>query len=231
MPLLLEHEYLTERAALVATVGALTPEQFASGPTLCDGWAPRDVLGHLIGVDTELVEYVKAFGRIGRGNAAIVARYRAMDRDELLAAAERWAQAASVTTRPMSWFYLGDLSIHHQDILRGQGRNRVIPLAVRDALLREGAFLGWKRLARHRVEPTDGGRAMGRGEIVSGTSEALALWLTGRRGLDDELEFSGRCPRVTRRRASGLSRPGRPAGASTGAPTGRRRPGWRPARR
>jgi uncharacterized protein (TIGR03083 family) len=185
-----EDDYLVERSALVATVESLPPDEFDHGRTLCEAWAPRDVVAHLIGVDSAFVEYIKAFGRVGRGNAAVVDRYRSLDRDELLAEARAWSTSPTWTTRPMSWFYFGDLSIHHQDILRGQGRNRAIPLPVRDALLREGAILGVKKLTSHRIEPVDGGRAFGRGAVVSGTSEALALWLTGRHGVDDELEFA-----------------------------------------
>jgi len=69
----IEDDYLTERAALVATVESLPPGEFDHGRTLCDEWAPRDVVAHLIGVDAAFVEYLKAYGRVGRGNAAILA--------------------------------------------------------------------------------------------------------------------------------------------------------------
>ncbi len=149
----------------------------------------RDVLAHLIGIDTSLATYATSLGRISRANEEIVARARFRSRDELTEQARSWAESPALTTRPLSWFYLGDLAIHHQDILRGLGRERPIPLPVRDALLREGAFLGAPRLLRYRAVPTDGGRPIGRGQVVRGTSEALALWLTGRRGLEDELTF------------------------------------------
>ena len=184
-----EQDFLDERRALLATIESLTDDEFESAPTLCEGWAPRDVLAHLIGIDTSLATYATSLGRISRANEEIVARAPFRTRDELTEQARSWAESPALTTRPLSWFYLGDLAIHHQDILRGLGRERPLPLPVRDALLREGAFLGAPRLLRYRIVPTDGGRPVGRGQVVRGTSEALALWLTGRKGLEDELTF------------------------------------------
>lgn len=185
-----EQDLRDERRAFLETMASLSDEEFESGPTLCTEWAPRDVLAHLMGVDTGLVEYVKAAGNIGKGNAAIVAKARSMSRDRIMHRAAHWADKPAPLTRVISIFYLGDTAVHHQDVLRGLGRSRDIPDACRAAILREGVVLGGKRLLTYRVEPTDGGRAMGRGTVVRGTSEALGLWLTGRAGLEPELEFS-----------------------------------------
>ena len=184
-----ELELRAERIAFIATVESLTDDEFASAPTLCAEWAPRDILAHLMGVDSGLFEYVKAAGRIGKANAAIVAKARPMSRERLMNRARHWAAKPAPLTRPTALFYLGDTAVHHQDVLRGIGRTRDIPDAARAAILREGVVLGGKKLLSFRVEPTDGGRAMGRGTIVRGTSEALGLWLTGRAGLEPELEF------------------------------------------
>jgi hypothetical protein len=90
-------------------------------------------------------------------------------------------------------FLIGDVSVHHQDVLRGLGRTREIPPEVAAAIFREGVILstGTKRnLLRYRVEPTTrGGRPLGRGRRVRGSSEAIGLWLAGRKGLEAELEF------------------------------------------
>ena len=88
-----------------------------------------------------------------------------------------------------AYLFLGDLGMHHQDVLRGLGRTRDIPDPIRAAILREGMVLGAKTLMAHKVVPTDGGRSVGRGPVVRGTSEALGLWLAGRKGIDAELEF------------------------------------------
>ena len=90
-------------------------------------------------------------------------------------------------------FLIGDVSMHHQDVLRGLGRTRELPTLAAGALFREGVVLstGTKRnLLRHKVIPsTPGGFTIGRGRTVRGTTEALGLWLAGRRGIDAELTF------------------------------------------
>lgn len=174
---------------MVATVESLTDDELDHGPTLCEGWSPRDVLAHLIGLDEAPVEYARAFGNIRVANDRLVTRYRDVPRAELEERARRWADAPSVGARIAGNALLGDLVIHHQDILRGLGRRRPFPLYARSAVLREGAMLGAKKLLTFRVAPNDGGRSFGRGRVVRGTSEALGMWLAGRKGLDDELTF------------------------------------------
>lgn len=184
-----EQDLLVERAAVVRTLEDLTDEEFEAGPTLCAGWAPRDVVAHLIGVDRALPEYARSWGNVRRANAAIVDHARAETRDELMSEARQWATDPPFATRSVALFVLGDSAVHHQDILRGLGRSREIPAASRAAILREGVVLGPHRLMRYRVVPDDGGRAMGRGQVVRGSSEALGLWLAGREGVEGELTF------------------------------------------
>jgi len=185
-----EVELREERRAVVATLDSLSDAEFESGTTLCSEWAPRDILAHLMGVDTGLVEYVKAPGRIGQANQAIVDKARSMSRHRLMNRARHWADKPAPLTRVTALFFLGDTAVHHQDILRGLDRTRDVPDACRSAILREGVVLGGRKLLSFRIEPTDGGRAMGRGTVVRGTSEALGLWMTGRAGLEPELEFA-----------------------------------------
>ncbi|HEY7483176.1 MAG TPA: maleylpyruvate isomerase family mycothiol-dependent enzyme [Streptosporangiaceae bacterium] len=188
----LEGEALAERARLLETLHSLTDDEFNGGPTLCAEWAPRDVLGHLIGVD-DLTTYARRFG-VGAANAAQVARARELSREDLMKRAEQWAARPSATSRFAAAFLLGDLSIHHQDILRGLGRTREVPPPVAAAILREGAFVLSpvynRRILRYKVIPTDDGRALGRGREVRGTREQLGMWLAGRDTLSDELTFA-----------------------------------------
>jgi uncharacterized protein (TIGR03083 family) len=179
-----------ERQALVATVASLSDDEFESAPTLCEAWAPRDVLAHVMGVDKQFGEYVRAGGWVGTANEVIVAKSRHRSREDLLAEAERWADRPGVVSRTSALWLLGDNAIHHLDVLRPLGRTRDLPEASRNAILREGAFLGAKKLLRYRVVPTDGGVALGRGETVRGTREALGMWLAGRRGYDSEVEMA-----------------------------------------
>lgn len=178
-----------ERYAVLETLESLDDETFSSGRTLCSEWSPRDILAHLMGTDTGWGEYVKARGSATRGNAAVVAKARSLPRDELMARGRTWAAHPSPVILGLGWFFLGDTTVHHQDILRGLGRSREVPEAGRDAILREGSMLGVKKLLSHRVVPTDGGRPRGRGAVVRGTREALGMWLAGREGIDGELEF------------------------------------------
>src|SRR3954454_8384190 len=168
-----------ERAAFLSTVSDLSPEEFESAPTLCEGWAPRDVLAHLLGIDSAPGAYLRAGGRIGTANAGIVESFRSCDRDEMLRRGERWARSPAVHVRPAAFFLLGDLGMHHSDVLRGLGRRHLeVPPAVAAAILREGFLLGAGRAARYRIAP-DGRRPIGLPgrPTVQGTAEALGLWL------------------------------------------------------
>jgi uncharacterized protein (TIGR03083 family) len=178
-----------ERNALVTTMESLTDEEFERGRTLCAGWAPRDVLAHVMGVDEQLGVYLRAAGRVSRGNARVVSGARRASRQQLLARARQWADRPGIRGRLLAFPTLGDLCMHHQDVLRGLGRARELPEYASAACLREGALLGAARRLQVRVVPTDGGRPLGRGREVRGTREALGLWLAGRQGLEAELAF------------------------------------------
>lgn len=180
-----------ERARFMATIDALSDREFESGRTLCSGWAPRDVLAHLIGT-AETGAYLRGALRINVVNAAIVASARRVRRAELSARGRTWAAQPTIGNAVGARFLLGDVAVHHQDVLRGLGRIRDVPPAASAAILREGVLLstGTRRnLLRYRVEPVDG-PALGRGRVVRGTSEAIGLWLAGRKGLETELEFA-----------------------------------------
>lgn len=181
-----------ERRALLETVTSLTPDEFESATTLCEGWAPRDVLAHVMGVDKEFGEYVRAGGWVSTANEVIVGKARQRSRDDLLAEAQLWADNPALQSRMAAIGLLGDNAIHHEDILRPLGRTRDTPEASANAMLREGAVLGAARLLRYRVEPTDGGWPLGRGHVVRGTRADLGLWLAGRQGVDARLEFAGK---------------------------------------
>lgn len=186
-------ELIAERRRFVETIDSLTDEEFESGPTLCEAWAPRDVLAHVLGIDRPAA-YLRFAGRVNAANAAIVSAAKGCTRDELLRRARNWAAHPSASSRVAAHFLVGDVAMHHQDVLRGLGRTREIPPDAAAAIFREGIVLstGTKRnLLRYRVIPTTpGGFTIGRGQPVHGTTEALALWLAGRKGLDSELRFS-----------------------------------------
>lgn len=179
-----------ERRQVVTTMRSLAADVFDHGPTLCDGWAPRDVLAHLVGIDDRVGEYLRAGLRISRANARIVAELRTWPAERLLERAEGWAAHVAPLSRLAAVSYLGDCAIHHQDVVRANGLEREIPEASKAAIVREGVLLGGRKLLQHRIVPTDGGRPLGRGREVRGTREALGMWLAGRRGLEDELAIA-----------------------------------------
>lgn len=180
-----------EREAIAETMRSLDDEQFSSAATLCEGWAPRDILVHLMGVDQSFGQYFRAGGWINTANEVIVAKSRGLDRDELMARMEAWLASPAPWTRLGGAWLLGDNAMHHQDVLRPLGRSRDIPEASANAMLRTGTLFGARKLLHYRAESTDGGMTVGRGQTVRGTREALALWLAGRQGIESELEFAG----------------------------------------
>lgn len=179
-----------ERAGFMATIEGLTDAEFSSAPTLCAGWAPRDVLAHVIGTD-QASPYLRRGLRIDRVNATITDRSRHRSRADLTQAGHRWATKPSTFGRAVSLFLLGDLGIHHQDVLRGLERTRDVPEEVSAAIYRAGAVLSLRlnrRVLHHRLIPTPG-RPRGRGPTVSGPREALGMWLAGRDTAAAELVF------------------------------------------
>jgi uncharacterized protein (TIGR03083 family) len=188
-----ERELRAERARFMATIESLTDAEFESGPTLCAGWAPRDVLAHLISTD-QPGRYVRNGLRIDATNADVVRGARGLSRTALTEAGSAWAANPSTIARVSAGFLLGDVAVHHQDVLRALGRARAVPAPVAAAIFREGVILSAalnRRLLRNRVVPTTpGGRPLGRGPEVRGTAEALGMWLAGRDSVTDELSFA-----------------------------------------
>ena len=180
-----------ERSRLMTTMTSLTDEEFDHGTTLCAGWAPRDVLAHVIGND-RIFRYVR-YGSIDRANTEMVRHGRTLSRDELIRQGSAIAVRPSAAGRRFAWLLAGDCAMHHQDVLRGLGRPHDLPAESGPAIFREGTIWSWAfgaKLLRYRVIPTTpGGRARGRGRPVHGTTEALSLWLAGRNCVQSELDF------------------------------------------
>jgi len=188
-----EDDLRAERARFMATMTGLADAEFEAGRTLCAGWAPRDVLAHVTSTDQPW-RFVRKGLWFAKANAEVVAASRGRSRDELTEAGHRWAAEPSLFGRFSAAFLLGDVAVHHQDVLRGSGKTRELPRPVAAALFREGVFLSTglnQRLLRHRVVPTTpGGRPLGRGREVRGTTEALGLWLAGRDEVAADLVFA-----------------------------------------
>ncbi|WEH36428.1 maleylpyruvate isomerase family mycothiol-dependent enzyme [Streptomyces sp. AM 4-1-1] len=193
----LEQELRAERRRLIVTLDQLSDEAFDSGRTLCSEWSPRDILGHLLSVDGFAATYLPYGPFLQSANRRQVERARRSPRSRLMARARIWAAQPSLTSRVGAVVTLGDLAIHHQDIVRGLGLSRDLPASVPTFILWDGALLSLRtnvRVLRYRVVPTDGyppiGTRSGCVPEVRGTREALGLWLAGRDSVSDELVFN-----------------------------------------
>lgn len=186
-------DLIAERMACVETITSLDDADFEHGRTLCSAWAPRDILAHLIG-SSQLSRYLRGGLRVNAVNAEVVRESRTLERAELTRRAREWAAHPAPGDRVAARFLLGDVAMHHQDVLRGLGRSRHVPPAAAAAIFREGVLLSTgtsRNLLRYRVVPTTAGaRPLGRGVTVRGSVEALGLWLAGRQGLEAELDFA-----------------------------------------
>ncbi len=197
MGLPLEQELRAERRRLIVTLDQLSDDVFESGGTLCTEWSPRDILGHLLAVDSFAASYFPYVPFFHVANRKQVERARRLPRNRLMALARMWADQPSLPSRIGAVVTLGDLAIHHQDIVRGLGLDRNLPATVSTFILWDGALLSLStnlRVLRYRLVPTDGYPEFGARSPctreVCGTREALGMWLAGRDSVTDDLVFN-----------------------------------------
>lgn len=185
-----EDDLRRERARFMRTIESLTDDEFEMGTTLCDEWAPRDVLAHIVGSDT-LGAYFKPSGlTINRTNARMVADAKGVSRAELTRRGWKVTNHPARGSRMFAALMMcGDVVMHHQDILRGLGKPYELPPEAHRAIMQEALLWHSYKLLTHRIVPTDG-RARGRGREVHGTTEAIAMWLGGRKGIEPDLVFA-----------------------------------------
>jgi uncharacterized protein (TIGR03083 family) len=185
-----------ERTRLMETIESLTDDEFENGRTLCAGWAPRDILAHVVGIDSYLTYFKPSGLTINRGNAVMIRNGRDLSRAELTERGWSATKQPSLDGRAMAWmFNTGDCAMHHQDILRGLGKPHDVSPETAAALFHEGKvwrFLNAKPMRNRVIPTTPGGSPWGRGPEVRGTTEALALWMAGREGIASELEFAAK---------------------------------------
>ena len=188
-----------ERAALLELLEALEPEQWDHS-TLCSRWRVRDVVAHL--VNTTEVKLPSALWAIAVSgfnmNRYIDRDARRRGKDPIPKLMTDYRAALPRTTYPPGQSPLAileDIVIHQIDIRLPLGQPRTVNLErmklVADYLDGNG-FYPAKKLARGlRLRATDTDWATGDGPIVSGPIPALALTLSGRFLMLEQLEGDG----------------------------------------
>ena len=188
-----------ERADFAAFLATLSPQQWQA-PTLCAGWRVRDVVAHVISyddLDTRrlLAHVIQGRLRLGRVNAAALARYHARSPEQLLALLTDHPQPRGVPAALGGRVGLTEALIHHQDIRRPLAQPRAIPPerllpALRIALIAPDIGGLW-RIRGVRLVATDLPFSAGIGQEVRGPAEALLMTIAGRHGVAGELPGPG----------------------------------------
>ncbi|MFD8630033.1 maleylpyruvate isomerase family mycothiol-dependent enzyme [Streptomyces hygroscopicus] len=197
-----------ERAALATDLADLSDEQWAI-PSLCSGLTVREVLAHLtagagLNAARWLAGVIRCRFDFDKQVAMRLAEQLGATPTE---APERFRHIVPSTTKPPlpAVAMLGETIVHAEDIRRPLGMRRDYPIEtvtqVADyyrgsdlVVLAKGRIGGLELLA------TDGPFAAGSGPLVSGTSLALVMAMTGRTTYCDDLEGDGvellrsRCP-------------------------------------
>jgi uncharacterized protein (TIGR03083 family) len=179
-----------ENADLSAYLHTLAADDWDQ-PSLCEGWRVRDVVGHIIdGNELRLATLPLRLARFGfssnkSGRALSIARAEGRTPAQLLAdfdGRDPWAGTCKVFPPKL---VLLDRLVHHQDIRRALGHDRVVPTdrlaAVLDGAPTLGSVFGARRRsAGFSFRATDVDWGWGEGPLVEGAGEALLLSLLGR---------------------------------------------------
>lgn len=191
-----------ERAALAADLTDLTDEQWAT-PSLCAKFTVREVLAHLTaGASLRFPRWMAGVIRcrfdFEKQVAMRLAEHVGESPADTLADFRRYITS---TTSPLGLrgSTLGGLSetiVHAQDIRRPLGICRDYPIEVATQVAEFWSGSDLVVLAKGRVEglrlvATDGPFTTGSGPVVSGTTVALTMAMTGRGVYCDELAGDG----------------------------------------
>jgi uncharacterized protein (TIGR03083 family) len=188
-----------EREALVADLGTITDEQWAT-QSLCADWSVRDVLGHMIA--TAKMTPPKFFaGWAGAGfqfnamNAKNIAREATPNPSDGLGEFRRHLKDTTHPPGPVESM-LGEAVVHSADIRRPLGISREYPeealTRVADFFKGSNMLIGAKRrIAGLALRATDTGWSTGSGPEVTGPHLSLVLAMTGRSAAMADLSGEG----------------------------------------
>ncbi|GAA1831646.1 maleylpyruvate isomerase family mycothiol-dependent enzyme [Actinomadura chokoriensis] len=188
-----------ERAALAADLAELTDEQWAA-PSLCAGLTVREVLAHITaGASLTPVRWLAGVIRcrfdFDRQVAMRLSEQMGATPAETL---DRFRRVVTSTTKPPlpATAMLGETIVHGEDIRRPLGIRRAYPIETltRVAENYQGSdlvVLAKGRIRGLRLVAVDGPFSTGSGPLVSGTTLALTMAMTGRAAYCDELGGDG----------------------------------------
>ncbi|MFF5004794.1 maleylpyruvate isomerase family mycothiol-dependent enzyme [Streptomyces phaeochromogenes] len=188
-----------ERTALAADLADLTDEQWTT-PSLCTGLTVHEVLAHLTaGASLNSVRWLAGVIRcrfdFDKQVAMRLAEQLGATPSETL---ERFRRVVPSTTKPPlpTLAMLGETIVHGQDIRRplGIARDHPIETVTQVAEYYRGSdmvVLAKGRIDGLRLTATDGPFTTGAGPLVSGSTLALVMAMTGRAAYCDDLEGDG----------------------------------------
>lgn len=194
-----------ERRALVEDLVGLDAAEWES-PSLCAGWAIRDVVAHLAAT--------AALSRVGFAREFVRARF-SVDRivERQLALAREQGPSASLTALRSAVDYVAspplplitrviEIVVHGQDIRRPLGMRHVYSTTcIGDAiahLFGDRPSGGKRRLKGLALTATDVDFSFGDGPLVKGPAVALLLAASGRSAVLDELSGPGASQLINR---------------------------------
>ena len=194
-----------ERADLARDLASIDDARWDE-PSLCDEWRVRDVVGHLLYLETAYTQPIRfGFDTARHGfslNRALAetARARASGRTpreltEALAAT-RYEEHFSYRVHPRPAMTLGEIVIHGQDIRRPLGLTHAFDTEVlgmvADVLnIRSYPWGRTHRVRGVRLEAMDVDWSAGDGPVVRGSLEAIVMVLAGRRSAASDLDGEG----------------------------------------
>ncbi|UNB55858.1 maleylpyruvate isomerase family mycothiol-dependent enzyme [Mycolicibacterium sp. YH-1] len=194
-----------ERRALVEDLIGLETAEWET-PSLCAGWAVRDVVAHLAATaDLSRVGFVREFVRARFSVDRIVERQLARAREQEASAsltALRSAVDYAVSPPLPLITRVIEIVVHGEDIRRPLGINHVYSTtSIAEAvgyLFGDRSPGGKERLKGLALTATDTDFSIGDGPLVKGPAVALLLAASGRVALLDQLSGPGSSQLVNR---------------------------------
>lgn len=194
----------------VADIGALLHElddEAFDTPSLCDGWAVRDVLGHMgLGHTTPMPAMIARVGRYAFNvTKASFTESKTLFAGKDAAEIRRFWDEVMVAQHPRKGIskliptksgFLDHL-VHNQDIRRPAGKPRTIPEARLHRALElvhteaSPLFNPRRNVAALKLYASDIGWTAGDGPTVQGPGEAIVLAAAGRKAALADLEGDG----------------------------------------